>query len=131
MAWGEAAAVVAEPDVVAGLAEIEGEGGVVVGAVSASRLEEAVDHKNGVFFLLRFSIIVVVVVVIEGFGRPARGSAGEDGGPASAALGFRKWREITRVVDVPEVDDETVFGLDLEFFDVEADSARIVGDVAD
>lgn len=44
MFGGETAAVVAKPDVVAGFAEIEGEGGVVVGAVGAGGLEEAVDH---------------------------------------------------------------------------------------
>ena len=44
MLGGEAAAVVAEPDVVAGFAEVEGERGVVVGAVGAGGLEKAVDH---------------------------------------------------------------------------------------
>lgn len=44
MFGGETAAVIAEPDVVAGFAEVEGEGCVVVGAVGTSGLEEAVDH---------------------------------------------------------------------------------------
>ena len=35
------------------------------------------------------------------------------------------------VVDVPECDDEAIFGLDFELFDVETDAAGVVGCVAD
>lgn len=44
----EAAPVVAQPDVVAGFGEIEGQGVVVVGAVGACGLEEAVDEEDGI-----------------------------------------------------------------------------------
>ncbi|KAG7132796.1 hypothetical protein HYQ46_009426 [Verticillium longisporum] len=43
----EAAAVVAEPDVVAGLAEVKGERVLVVDAVGAGALQEAVHQENG------------------------------------------------------------------------------------
>jgi len=52
MARFEAAAVVAEPDVVAGFGEEEGKTVVVVGTVCARRLEEAGNEEDRIFALL-------------------------------------------------------------------------------
>lgn len=49
----EAAAVVAQPDVVAGLAEEEGQAVVVVGAIRACALEEAGDQQDGIAAVAR------------------------------------------------------------------------------
>ena len=122
----EAAAVVAEPDVVAALAEEEGEAVVVVAAVCAGALQQAVDHQDGVLSLT-FS---------RAAGAALRRDVGEvfvgkEFGRAIGALGGGAGHVLFWVVDVPERDDEAVFRLDLEFFDVEADSARVVGGVAD
>ena len=45
----EASAVVAQPDVVAALTQEESEAIVVVTAVRACALQEAMDHQDGVF----------------------------------------------------------------------------------
>ena len=56
---------------------------------------------------------------------------GEEVGTALAPLFVRDGRVFFGVVDVPEGDDEAVFGLDFEFFDVETDASGVVADVAD
>ena len=48
----EATAIVPEPDIVATFGEVEGEGGIVVGAICAGRLQKTVDEEDGVLFLM-------------------------------------------------------------------------------
>ena len=62
----EAAAVVAQPDIITTLAQKEREAVVVVAAVCAGALQQAVDHEDGIFPLA--------------FSRPAGATVGGDMG---------------------------------------------------
>ena len=53
-ARGEAAAIVAQPHVIAGFTEVEGEGVVVIGTICTGRLQKSMDHQYREFgFLCR------------------------------------------------------------------------------
>lgn len=126
MLRSEATSVTAEPDIVAGLAEPEGEAVVVVAAVGAWALKEAVHEEDGELGLL--------VGLFRRFGGDVGAVVGDGLGEVWAkmfAVRVVAFGVFFGIVDVVKVDNEAVLSLDLEGLDVQADSPRVVRDVAD
>lgn len=87
-------------------------------------------HEHGILLFLLLAFFPLLFSFLrDGWCATGRSDIVDGFGAADHALGAREGRVLAGVVDVPQIEDEAVFGLDFDFFAVEADASSVVADI--